>query len=259
MIVIGRSIDIPGVRTVSWHEPGGLALPPGCGRPRGQSWVRLFVLHATVGDAPQTVRSGAGPSGMAARTVEAWASEGRHAGAHLIVDGDGTVYCLADLAATATYHATSVNEISIGIEVCQSHSLEIWQAELDALILALDRLTLELGVPRQYQWPYRGHPVPRLASGGRDCVGIIGHRDQTEQRGKGDPGDAVYAAMHAAGYLPLDYAAGDDLLLGRERQQALTRRGLLVVPDGVCGPKTIAALRRSGVASGQWVQRPGDP
>jgi hypothetical protein len=56
-----------------------------------------------------------------------------HTGAHLIVDCDGSIGCLADLVTEATYHATSVNHRSIGIEIHQTRADEIFEAQLDAV------------------------------------------------------------------------------------------------------------------------------
>lgn len=254
LVIGGREVDVPGQRVLSWMDPPNLRLEPTDSRPRRRAtWIRTIVLHTTVGDEPQIIRPGAGPSGMAGRTAAAWASDGRGAGAHVLIDGDGTIYCLADLLRVATFHAEKLNEASIGIEVCQSPRLEIWDAQMRAVVALLDVMTREFGVQRQFQWPYRG-PIDRLEAGGYDCVGIVGHRDQTGRRGHGDPGDAPYLALRAAGYEEVDYLARTDLALWRARQHALPG-GLRT--DGVPGPMTVAALRSLN-GSGIWISRPGD-
>lgn len=223
-------------------------------RARATRWVRSIILHTTVGDEPQLVRPGAGPAGMASRTLSAWETDKRHAGSHLLVDGDGSVWCVADLVRDATYHAQSINEVSIGVELCQTPKLEIWQAQLDTTVALLDALTWRFGIQRQYHGPYLGSSwaVPRLARGGADCVGIFGHRDQTTDRGKGDPGSAIFLALKQSGYEPLNFALDEDLAVWRTRQSALG-----VSPDGIPGPATVAALAAHGKPGGMFVPRPG--
>jgi len=112
------------------------------------------------------------------------------------------------------------------------------------------------GIPPQvHVAPYRNAPIPRLVAGGRDAVGIYGHRDQSDQRGRGDPGDRIYELLVAEGAEPLDYATGEDLARGRARQQALNaeaaRRGETwppLVVDGLVGPASLTAARRQGHA-----------
>lgn len=255
LILDGKPRECPGLVTRSWLDPGGLRLGREDHRPRVTRWIRSIILHATVGDEPQIVRAGAGPSGMAARTVAAWESDRRHAGAHLLVDGDGTIFCVADLVTEATYHAETINEVSIGIELCESRALEVWIGQLDALVLLVDELTRLLGIQRQIHAPYhamRG-PVPRLAEGGADCVGIFGHRDQTWKRGQGDPGDAALDSLAAAGYDRFNFATNTDLRTWSNRQMTIE-----VWPDGVPGPLTRAQLETHGRPCGMWVPRPGD-
>ena len=119
----------------------------------------------------------------------------------------------------------------------------------------LDRLTALLGIQRQYHSPYLGeaHPVARLAAGGADCVGIFGHRDQTTERGRGDPGDAVMAAGAEASYLGLNFDTGADREFWRPIQ-----RDLGIEADGIPGPQTVAALVAAGHRCGMWVPRPRD-
>lgn len=256
LILDGKAVDVAGLDVRSWLDVASMRVLREDARPRRTRWVRSIVLHTTQGDEPQRVCPGRGPTGLAARTVAAWGNDSRHAGAHLIVDGDATVWCLADIVRDATFHATSLNEVSVGIELAQTRQLEVWQAQLDAVVVLVDALTRLLGIQRQVHAPYRGsdHPVPRLAAGGEDCVGVFGHRDQSEDRGKGDPGDAIVLELRRAGYEAWDFAAGRDLAAWRIRQRSLT--GLN--EDGVPGPVTVAAVASAGRPHGMWVPRPGD-
>jgi N-acetylmuramoyl-L-alanine amidase len=255
LIVKGHRVDVPGLKTKSWlDDPAMHAAMPSDGRARRTEWIRSLVLHTTQGDEPQEVLAGFGPEGMAKRTAESWAGDKRHAAAHLIVDGDGTVWCLADLQLDVTFHATSLNEVSIGIEIAQTRALAIYEVQLDATVLLCDALTRLFRIQRQFHAPYLGDSqcVKRLADGGSDCIGVFGHRDQTTDRGRGDPGDAIFRRLRGAGYEAFNFATGEDLAVWRFRQ--LDARAN---PDGIPGPSTATRLA-AGHPHGLWIGRPGD-
>ena len=122
-----------------------------------------------------------------------------------------------------------------------------------------------LPIPAQMpRGPYRGQPLRRLElagkqTDGRDVLGVIGHRDQTGRRGRGDPGDAIWTRLAALGFEGVDYDGLEDLEVGKRRQAALNAAARktaaaagiayqLVVVDGIVGPASIAAARRLGFA-----------
>ena len=111
--------------------------------------------------------------------------------------------------------------------------------------------------------------------GGPDMVGVFGHRDVAwrfpwqltpgqqrgypngySDRGRGDPGDEIFARLRAAGAEALDFDAREDLELWRRRQRKLNgiteQRGAcrVIDVDGIAGPATMALLRHHGFASG---------
>jgi hypothetical protein len=255
LIVGGMQHLIPGVKVVSWLQDARIRLGHDDFTQRKTRWVRLIVLHTTMGMSGG-LKSGAGPSD-GARYVIKYQQDTKHihAGEHLIVDCDGTVYQPCDLRDEAAYHATSVNDVSIGIELKQDGAGNLYETQMQVLVTVLDWLTDHFGIQRQFQHPYHGedHPVPRLVSGGRDVVGIVGHRDQTGMRGAGDPGIHPYTAMIGAGYEAFDFSTGQDLEEWRSRQTMLGMSGVDV--DGIPGPKTVLALQRAGHKGGLWVQR----
>lgn len=246
---------VPGVRAVSWLEMPEMRLGEDDFRARTTRWVRLIVLHTTMGT-PGKLVAGAGPRGGAKWVIEDQrARRDVHAGEHAIIDCDGTVYQACDLLTEAAYHAGSLNEVSIGIELKQDARGALYEEQIAALMRLLDWLTAYFGIQRQYQWPYHGedHAISRLVAGGKDCVGIVGHRDQTGLRSVDDPGPFPYLAMHGAGYESVDMARGEDLDRWRGRQAQL---GLLGADmDGIPGPKTVIALRKAGHEHGLWVRR----
>lgn len=100
------------------------------------------------------------------------------------------VACLGDLVRDEAFHATVSNPYSVGIELYQEADGGIWEASYVALIRIAEVLCDALGIPFQVVAdPYTGHPLARFLDGGPAYRGILSHRDNTEQRGRGDPGD----------------------------------------------------------------------
>lgn len=233
----------------------------------------LVLDHTTGGHWPQRVLPGAGPPGHAERIAKMWSGQDRgdgkriHSGAPFLVDFDGVIYCLQDSFLCAAYHAELANDASVGVEHCTTPDGSIYQVQLDTSAIFHKLLCAALSIPHQvHAAPYRNQPLARCETGrktaahdGRvqsrcaDLYGILQHRDQTSERGRGDAGDALVAAHLAAGAEGLDYDRGEDLGAGRERQAFLNRRdaelGNTIRPlvvDGLVGPSSIAAARRLG-------------
>jgi hypothetical protein len=263
LIMDGRVVPVPGRRVVSWKDDPLVRLKMSeDGRRRSPiAKVRQVIIHTTRGipggkdKRAQVIRPGLGPSTWSRLNLaKMWADDDRNSGAHYVVDFDGTIYALADAVTELTYHATTANPVSVGIEIKQGGDAELYAEQLEAVADLVDVLTLELGIQRQIPSRYRHRPFERLAEmggGGRDVVGVFGHRDQTARRGAGDPGDEIYAVLARRGYERLDFEAGEDLLRWKERQ------AILKVPaDGVPGPATTAALARRGFKGGLWMCPP---
>jgi N-acetylmuramoyl-L-alanine amidase-like protein len=264
LLIAGRMIPVPGVTVIPPAPigPSWAMLDPRDFRPRSTSWVRQIILHTTGGHWPQPILRNPGPGGHARQIAEMWSGRDRgggdqiHSAAQIIVDFDGTVVCLCDLADVAAYHAEGSNDWSVGIEMSTTPGGGLYQATIDATVEILPVLCYELGIPFQIHWrPYTGAPLSRMELnmagvrhqlGGPDCVGIFGHRDNTSTRGGGDPGDAIYVALISAGAEPLDYAAGEDLKVGAARQAWLVQHGAQITIDGKVGPVSLAAARRLG-------------
>lgn len=258
LIISGQRELVPGLRCSSWLDDPALTLTDEDKRTRKTPWVRGIVLHTTKGipggadHRPQVLLSGLGtPSDAGDKTGRMWSTDGKHAGAHLVVDRDGSVSCLADLRTDAAYHAELVNEVTIGIEIYQGNDAELYDGQLDAVVVLVDWLTARFGIQRQIPPLTQQGVFARAEQGGTDLVGVYGHRHVSNNRGSGDPGGYVFAKLVAAGYEIFDFAAGADLAAWKTRQAAL---GL--AQDGVPGPATVAALKAAGHADGLWVQRP---
>jgi hypothetical protein len=153
-----------------------------------------------------------------------------------VVDHDGTIACCVDLLTEAAYHATVVNQPSIGIELYQGAAAELYAGQLHV------RSPSSTGSPGGSASSARSLTATRAGPSavsplaGQDCVGVFGHRDVTDKRGAGDPGTEIFDLLPGR-LRALGLHAGEDLRVWAERQ------GKLGVPqDGVPGPKTLAAL-----------------
>jgi hypothetical protein len=255
LIINGKFVDVPGLKCLDYRDDAALVLKlPEDSRKRSTNWVRGIVLHTTKG-IKEKILPGLGPNTDAGdKVARFWSTDPKSSGAHLVVDFDGTVSCLTDLLTVAAYHATTVNDVTIGIEIYQGPKGELYEGQLKAVVLLVDFLTRYFGIQRQYQSPYRKYkPCPRLSGGGRNCVGIYGHRDQTDNRGPGDPGDTIFSLLDAAAYEKVDFTKSTDIELWKPRQE-----NLKVGSDGIAGPLTQKALAATGKLGGMWVARPID-
>jgi hypothetical protein len=273
LLIAGRKVLVDGLTIYNSFDLDWCRLDPGDYTARRITRPHLLLDHTTGGLWPQRVLPGAGPRGHAEQIARMWSGQDRgngariHSGAQILIDFDGSIYCLVDLVTCAAYHAELANDASVGIEHCTTPRGEIYQATLDASAPLHLALCNELGIPHQiHAGAYRNMPLARCETGAKtathdgraqskcaDLYGILQHRDQTSERGRGDAGDALIAAHLAAGAEGLDYSNSDDLVRGRARQLALnaldaaaaaTWRPLVV--DGLVGQTSLAAARRLG-------------
>lgn len=264
-IVIRGQLHTPalGVPIESFLSNPALALdlgPNGDGAPRANgAGVKMIILHTTKGLDPQVVRPGLGPNVRSDEKVARyWSSSKTRAGAQLVVDADGSIACLCDIAHIAAFHAGNnlINRRSIGIEIFQGSQREVYAGQLMVAAALVDYLTKVFTIQRQIPHAYLGKPIKRLQKGGVDCYGVFGHRDVSDNRGSGDPSDAIFKILRAKGYDSFDFEAGQDLKVWHDRQTAY---GVpLKDADGLPGPKTAALLIANGHPHGLWVRQPGD-
>lgn len=274
--IAGRTVRVPGLTTYNSADFDWCSLDPGDYRARRAKRPHLIIDHTTGGLPHQRVIPGAGPRGHAELIARMWSGRDRsdgngegkrvHSGAQILIDFDGSIWCLVDLVYCAAHHAEMANDASIGIEHCTTSDGSIYQATIDASV-ALHRALCEpavldngLWIPFQvHSGPYRNAPLARCETGAKtaqhdgrvqsacsDLYGIIQHRDQTSERGWGDAGDPLRDALIAAGAEPLDYSKGQDLELGRARQVSLNAHGERLVVDSLIGAASLAAARRQG-------------
>lgn len=284
LLIDGVLVPVSGLNIISPASHGG---PTACQlghddyRMRPTTWVRQLILHSTSGKWPQRIIPGTGPRGHAIDILDMWrgadhgGGERIHSAAQLVIDHNGDVYCAADLQLHEALHAEGSNPWSIGIEGCTTADGSIYEAMLFAYIKLVLALTLSgvpgsglfpipLQIPKQ---PYRNRPLRGMETGsgpthdrhqigGPMMVGVFGHRDNTSERGFGDPGNEIMNRLVAAGAEELDYDNGQDVMLGKQRQTRLneldakagnTYRPLVV--DGIFGPASRDAMLRLGFRS----------
>lgn len=274
LLIENKLVPVAGLDILSPATNGGplwAQLDPGDYAPRRTPWIRQIIVHTTGGLWPQVVLEGAGKAGHAQEIADMWRGADRgggervHSGAQLIVDFDGTVACLCDLFRCAAYHAEGSNPWSIGIEMCTTPKGEIYEATLKAGAKLIDALCWPMfPIPRQMpRGPYRNEPIARMEFrqqmvrqqlGGPGLCGVFGHRDNTGERGAGDPGDAIWRELDALGFERLDFHAFEDLTVGKERQAQLNARGARLLVDGQVGSKSLLAAENQGFA--RWADVP---
>lgn len=257
LLIRGHLVEVPGLTITPPYSHGGPAwarLDPRDYRMRRQR-VRQLLIHSTKGDEPQHVVPGAGPGGHARATAEFWSHDPTPSGAPLVVDNNGTVACLCDLVYHEAYHGTVSNPYSAGVEMAQEADNGIHEAVYDAMVKLVPALCDLLEIPYYVVAdPYTGHPLPRFLDGAPGFAGVLGHRCNTEQRGRGDPGDEIFARLIATGGEPVLAQQYEDHQRSKARQVWLNARGGHLAVDGEAGPASFAEMRRQGY--GRWIDVP---
>ena len=258
IVIGGRLIELKGARSASWTDG---TVPRVTDRSERTRRVRAIVLHTHEGTATGAIKPGRIADDRTARSLARYqSSTTRQVSWDYTVGRDAVVYAQSDPAVEYTWHASSWNPISIGIELIQDDDGSLYDDQLDALVSLVDTLTREFRIQRQIPWRdgapmlgviYRADEAGTLR--GQDMVGVFGHANNTRSRGKGDPGPAPFYALHEAGYELFDYAVGEDSRVWRDRQ---VRMG--VKADGLPLDATCDALARGGHPYGLWIERPYD-
>lgn len=264
LVIDGKFYSVPGQTIQNFSKEPKFALKSNDGKIRPETWVRGIVLHTTRGipggsnKTPQKIIPGVGPNlRRDERVARMWSLDARNAGAHLIVDADGSWVNTCDLQIFGAYHAGNVNAVTVGIEIYQQSDASIYEIQLENVCVMVDFLTRHFGIQRQFHRPYRGRAIKRGLRKGRDMVGIYGHRDCSNNRGSGDPGDAIFDYLQDCGYESFNYDHDEDKSVWRRRQEQLN-----LLDDGIPGPATVRALKKEGYKHGLWISRrisrPGD-
>ncbi len=266
---------VPRATDGSTHKPG--------------HWVRAIVTHAVHGDVVKPPRKGLFASLQDLVYAKYQANTERAVSWHATLDTDRSLAWSADPARWMCWHASQVNPFTMGIELTETPQREFTTEQLDTYVKLMDVATLALGIQRQVfvdanGRPYRGMITRCLSEhgAGRSVIGVYGHRNvwkRTEAgklvsyRGAGDPGDAPFDALIAAGYETFQVEENEDTRTWEGRQRDLNRamkarwtaRGSIdpepeyLGLDGLPGARTRRALVDYGAKPyGMWIQRPSD-
>jgi hypothetical protein len=225
LIIDGKRVPIV-AEGATWLDDPKRAPPVTDGVRRKADKVKAIVLHTTRGVDGAVVRPGGRPSTRAETLARYQASTDREVSWHLTIDSDGTVLQQADLATWMCWHAGHVNGWTVGIELVQhADSPDLWRAQLDALVTACGAVCDALAIPRRvlvgadglpFLRPVRallseaargpqgadGSPGPLLGGRAERWGGVLGHCQVVPRsvRGPGDPGEAPFRALLAAGW-----------------------------------------------------------
>lgn len=205
LILDGALVTLPGVETRCYADDPAVPRTTD-GRRRRREDVAGIVLHTVTGHPHQpAVLPGSRHSEHAERLARYQAYSARKVSWHFTVDTDGTVVQSADPATWTCWHAGGVNPWTVGIELCQGPAGELYEVQLAAMVKVVDWLCSSLDIARHY--PMRaatGRPhgglIDRLKGTAFPWDGVFGHRNQTSDKPHGDPGDAPFVALAAAGY-----------------------------------------------------------
>jgi hypothetical protein len=255
LVINGKEESVLGLDIINYKDDSKLKLKPGEDmRARNTRWIRSIVWHNTK-NIQTVVKPGKGPNtDLDHRIARLWATDGRNAGAHLSVDWDGTICCHADLLLDATYHASSMNEVSIGGEIYEDNNGTVHEYQLECVVKLTHWLCQRFGIQKQIPNPLLNREIPRIVDGGRNCVGVFGHCHQYGGK-KDDPGLDIFKLLNADGFksfqFVLDmgstYTPPSDIAYWYEIQKKLR-----VTQDGIPGPATRDALQAKGFAYGLY-------
>lgn len=213
VIIHGTEREIPGIPCVPWTRDPSIRLvigQDGCKRRGGPPvWC---VWHTTRGQDRKRYLPGLGPAGqLAEANAHYWRNSPKSAGAHLILDHDGTLVQTADLADEVAYGASWRNGDAINVEIAEGGSGPegvLYDGQLDvAARLALWLSEAFPTIPKVCQSVYHGHAIPALKRPVAPGGGHIQHCDCDNGRSVGDAGPELRARMIAAGLAPVDFAA----------------------------------------------------
>lgn len=261
LVLGGRRLPVPGDVVLTWLDSD--CAPRVTDRTPRRAPPRNITLHTNHGAPrePPLVAAAALDTNVCSLASYQTRTD-RDVSWDFTVSRKGPVVQQNDPLVDYTWQAGPVNGYSLGVETEQGEGGAVHKAALDALVRLVDALTRELGIQRQIPAVRVGGrlvPDRRVLArfgegqGGATWWGVLGHRNVTEQRGPGDPGDVIMQALLDAGYEGFDLATWEDHRVWQRRQQ------LLGVPaTGAPGPETVAALKRRGYPRGMLVWRPGD-
>lgn len=274
VVMNGRRVEIPGLRTLSFLDPGGPPRTPNCNtndrnapgsyKPSVIQPISGAIWHTFHGTANGTILTDGtcGEDHEAMAVAKDFARPSRRASSQFLISDPGTVLNIADLVTDRCWHAGSSeadwNPFTIGIEMAQHKAGGQCAATIAAAVTLAWWICKTFGVQPMLPVTPTGAPdldnLPRLiGSGARSFYGHWFHAGQ-DVRGRGDPGPAFPRAFLASGAEGFDIRRGQDLAVWRLRQQRLQMPATEI--DGIAGPTTVETMEQR-MGRGTWVTRRG--
>ncbi len=271
LIFNNKKITIPGLVTVSYIDgvPHVKRVTDFNAR---KETIRMIVGHTHKG-IKGNLLPGMGPNSTIDEALARYqVNTERAVSWDYTIDFNGEIICQNDPNLNFTWQAGNVNPRSLGFEMIQKDNGDVYEGEIEKAVFLIDVLTALLGIQRQIIWdnsrsvlklglgskncPKVGVVKRLQVDGGKDVVGIVGHRNITKDRGPGDPGDHLFWALQKAGYMCFDLDKEEDLQFWKAKQKEL---GFSEAEcDGIALKKTVAALKVKGHKHGMLVSRPVD-
>jgi N-acetylmuramoyl-L-alanine amidase len=254
MIVLNdKKIDYP--PSVSWIEN-----PTWCPKatdftPR-HTWIRGIVVH-TVNGVKGPLKPGTKDTGRDFNYARYFANTTRKVSCDYIMDCDGSIAVTNDPLKNFTWHAESVNPVTLGIEFVQDDKDgALYEGQIAAGVRFIAFLCEQLGIQKQVP-AIGGNPDPQVLTrlkapnDGHTLVGVYGHRNQTTNRGFGDPGNWIFEALLRNGFEGFNFQKDEDLMVWKDRQKnaGIEEKDC----DGIPGPFTRKKLEAQGYKNGIWM------
>jgi len=259
MIVLGgKRIEYP--LSVCWLEKPQWC-PKATDVSKRYAWLRGIVLH-TVHGKKGPLKPGAKDTGREFNYARYFANSTRKVSCDYIIDTDGSIAVTNDPLVNFTWHAESVNPVTLGIEFVQDDDGSLYEEQINAGVRFVSFLCEQLGIQKQVP-AIAGKPDPQVytrlkaPNDGHTLVGVYGHRNQTVNRGFGDPGNWIFEALLRNGFEGFNFEKDEDLLVWKDRQKAVD------IPekdqDGIPGPNTRTHLAAAGYKNGIWMNGRSTP
>jgi hypothetical protein len=254
MIVLdGKKIDYP--LSVCWLEN-----PKWCPKATDVSlrhtWLRGIVVH-TVNGKKGPLKPGSKDTGRDFNYARYFANSPRKVSCDYIIDCDGSIAATNDPLHNFTWHAESVNPVTLGIEFVQDdEDGALYEEEIKAGVRFISFLCEQLGIQKQVP-AIAGKPDPQVLTrlkapnDGHTLVGVYGHRNQTTNRGFGDPGNWIFEELLRSGFEGFNFQKEEDIRVWQDRQKDV---GIEEKErDGIPGPITQKMLATAGYKNGIWM------
>jgi hypothetical protein len=205
IVIDGRRVKVAHARVVTWLDDARVP-ELGENRSRRRERVRAIVLHTTWGRLGALHAGSGTPAGRGYVAANARATDKSW---DFTVDRDATVFQQSDPARWFTWHAGAANPFSVGIEMVQALTGELYEVQVRAAVELIEVLARELGIARVVPWR-NGQPELRVLASVRagrlsGLRGLFAHANFTDDRGPGDPGPVVAEVMvRAKGWVGIE-------------------------------------------------------